>query len=316
MKFKKIVLYDLKADPTEKEFINNLKKYTESVEIVFAKKEYSKELKLSNLINADAFISRLFDDYDDVLFEKSNLKYIGAMHTDISHFNLKLLKKKGVTLTNVAGYSTEAVAELTISALLNISRRTYDAMNFVKKGNWGFEKFMGWELKGKTLGIIGLGRIGSRVAEIAVSLGMNVVYFSNDRKPKQEKIGIRFLGLIDLIKQSDVISLHCSLNDETKNILNKSNMKFMKKGFVLLNSARSELVDLDILYNLCKQNKISAWLEAIEDEEIREKFKTLDNIYLTPHFGWMTKEAQRKLREMTLNNIKAYLEGNLTNKII
>ena len=145
---------------------------------------------------------------------------------------------------------------------------------------------------------------------------MNVVYFSNDRKPKQEKIGIRFLGLIDLIKQSDVISLHCSLNDETKNILNKSNMKFMKKGFVLLNSARSELVDLDILYNLCKQNKISAWLEAIEDEEIREKFKTLDNIYLTPHFGWMTKEAQRKLREMTLNNIKAYLEGNLTNKII
>ena len=316
MKFKKMVLYDLRSDPIEKEFVDNLKRYTESVKIVFAKKEYSKELKLSDLINADAFISRLFDDYDDFLFEKSNLKYIGAMHTDISHFNLKLLKKKGTTLTNCSGYSTEAVAELTISALLNISRRTYDAMNFVKKGNWGFEKFMGWELKGKTLGIIGLGKIGGRVAEIAMSLGMNVVYFSHSRKLKQEKTGIQFSDLTNLIKQSDVISLHCSLNDETKNIFNRSNMKFMKEGAILLNSARSELVDLDILYNLCKQNKISAWFEAIENEKIREKFKTLDNIYLTPHFGWMTREAQQKLREMTLNNIEAYLKGNSMNKIV
>ena len=311
-----MVLYDLKSDPIEKKFVDSLKRYTESIEIVFAKKEYSKELKLVDLINADAFISRLFDDYNDSLFEKSNLKYIGAMHTDISHFNLKLLKKKGITLTNVAGYSTEAVAELTISALLNISRRTYDAMNFVKKGNWGFEKFMGWELKGKTVGIIGLGRIGSRVAEIAMSLGMNIVYFSHDRKPEQEKTGMQFLDITNLIKQSDVISLHCSLNDETKNILNESNMKFMKKGSILLNSARSELVDLDTLYNLCKQNKISAWFEAIEDERTRKKFKILDNIYLTPHFGWMTKEAQQKLREMTLNNIEAYFKGNAINKIV
>jgi len=316
MKFKKIVLYDLKSDPIETEFINSLKEYAESVEIVFAEKEYSRELKPSDLMNADAFISRLFDEYDNSLFEKSSLKYIGAMHTDISHFNLELLKQKGITLTNVAGYSTEAVAELTISALLNISRRTHDAMNFVKKGNWGFEKFMGWELKGKTLGIIGLGRIGSRVVEIAMSLGMNVVYFSHGRKLRQEKDGIQFLNLIDLIKQSDVISLHCSLNDETKNILNESNMKFIKKGSVILNSARSELVDLDVLYNLCKQNKISVWFEAIEDEKIRKKFKILDNIYLTPHFGWMTKEAQRKLREMTLNNIKAYFKGDSINKII
>jgi phosphoglycerate dehydrogenase-like enzyme len=303
MKFKKIILYDLKSEPLEKDFIDKLKKFAESVKIVFAEKEYSRGLKLSDVKDADALITRLFDFYDDSLFEDSNLKYIGAMHTDTSHFNIKILNKKGIALTNVPGYATEAVAELTISALLNISRQTHDAMNFVKQGKWGFEEFMSWELKGKTLGIIGLGRIGTRVAEIAKGFGMKIVHYTPSKKSEKN-----FLELNKLLKQSDVVSLHCTLTDETKNILNKSNLRLMKQGSVLLNSARSELVDLDALYGLCKQKKIFAWFEAIEEKEIRKKFSKLDNVYLTPHFGWMTKEAQQRLKEITLNNIKSYLE--------
>ena len=231
------------------------------------------------------------------------------MHTDISHFNLDILSEKEITLTNIPGYATEAVAELTISALLNISRQTHNAMNFVKNGNWGFEKFLGWELKGKTLGIIGLGQIGNRVAEIAECFGMKVVHYTSSKKDKN------FLELNNLLKQSDVVSLHCPLKDETECILNKSNLKLMKKGSVLLNSARSELVDLDVLYELCKQNRISAWFEAIEEKEIRDKFNQLDNIYLTPHFGWMTKEAQTRLKNLALNNVKSFLEGKTENKI-
>ena len=309
MKFKKLVLYDLKSEPLEKEFVDKLNEFAESVKIVFAEKEYSKSLKLSDLKDADALITRLFDFYDESLFTESNLKYIGAMHTDISHFNLDVLNKKGITLTNIPGYATEAVAELTISALLNISRQTHDAMNFVKNGNWGFERFLGWELKGKTLGIIGLGKIGSRVADIAKCFGMKIVHYTPSKKDKN------FLELDDLLKQSDVVSLHCTLNDKTQCILNKSNLKLMKKGSVLLNSARSELVDLDTLFELCKQNKISAWFEAIEEKEIRDKFNQLDNLYLTPHFGWMTKEAQNRLKNITLNNIKSFLEGKTENKI-
>ncbi len=311
MRFKKIILYDLKSKPLEKEFIDKLKEFAESVEIVLAEGEYGKALKPSHLEGADALVTRLFDCYDDSLFEKSYLKYIGAMHTDVSHFNVPLLNKKGITLTNVPGYATEAVAELTFSALLAISRQMNDAMNFVKEGKWGFERFMGWELKGKTLGIIGLGRIGSRVAEIAKGFEMNIIYYSEHRKA----VPYKFTDLNDLLKQSDVVTLHCNLTDETANILNKSNLKFMKKDAVLLNSARAELVDMEALFELCKQKKIFAWFDELQDKEWRDKFRKLDNAYLTPDFGWMTKEAQKRVREMTLSNIKSFLERKPTNKV-
>ncbi|MCD6381376.1 MAG: hypothetical protein J7L43_00145 [Candidatus Aenigmarchaeota archaeon] len=311
MKFEKIVLYDLKSKPLEKEFVDKLKQFAESVKVVFAEGEYLKALKLSDLEGADALITRLFDFYDDSLFGNSKLKYIGAMHTDVSHFNIQILNRKGITLTNIPGYATEAVAELTISSLLNISRQTHDAMNFVKQGNWGFEKFLGWELKGKTLGIIGLGRIGSRVAEIAQGFGMNIIYYSKNKKD----VSYQFVELNDLLRQSDVVSLHCNLTDKTKNILNKTNLKLMKQGAVLLNSARMELVDLEALYELCKERKIFVWFDELQDEEWRDKFRKLDNVYLTPDYGWMTKEAQQRVREMTLNNIKSFLEGNPINKV-
>ncbi|MEW6295178.1 MAG: 2-hydroxyacid dehydrogenase [Candidatus Diapherotrites archaeon] len=306
MKFRKIVLYDLKQKPLEKEFIKRLKEFTNSMKVVFADAEYARTLKPTDLIGADALVTRIFDYYDISLFENTKIRYIGAMHTDISHFDKDFLNKKGITLTNVPDYATEAVAELTISALLNISRQSHDAMNFVKQGKWGFEKFLSWELKGKTIGVIGLGRIGTRVAEIAKSFGMNVIYNSKSQKEGPYK----FLGLNDLLKQSDVVSLHCPLTDETKNILNKNNLKFLKKNAVLLNSARMELVDLKELYKLCRQKKIFVWFDELQDKNWRNKFRKLNNVYLTPDYGWMTKEAQERVREITLGNVKSYLENS------
>ncbi len=315
-KFRKLILYDLKSEPLEKEFVDKLRKYTDSIKIVYAPKEYSGSLKLSDISGADCLITRLFDYYDGALFRDSRLKYIGAMHTDFSHFNLKLFKRQNIVLTNVPGYATEAVAELTISALLNISRQTHNAMNFVKQGGWGFERFIGWELKGKILGVIGLGKIGSRVAEIAQALGMKVIYHSSTRNLSLEKQGMEYVTLNELLKKSDVVSLHCPLFEKTKQILNNSNLRLMKNNSILLNSARSELVDLDALYGLCKQKKISAWFEAIEGSKTRSKFRKLDNVYLTPHFGWMTKEAQQRLREITLNNIESFLKGKPQNRVV
>ncbi|MDD4333138.1 MAG: 2-hydroxyacid dehydrogenase [Patescibacteria group bacterium] len=316
MKFNKIILYDLKSKPLEDEFINKLKEYAVRVEIIFAEKEYAQSLKPEDAKGADAIITRLLDFYADKIFTRGTLKFITTMHTDFSNFKLALLRQNGITLSNVPGYSTEAVAELTVSALLNISRRTHDAMNFVKQGNWGFEKFMGWELKGKTLGIIGLGKIGGRVAEICQCFGMNIVYFSKVRKSDSEQKGIKFAELDVLLRESDAISLHCSLNNETEQILNKARLQLMKPGAVLLDPGRSELVDLEAVFELCKEKKIYAWFEAIEDKNIRDKFGVLDNVYLTPHFGWMTEEAQWRLREITLSNIKAYLDDSPVNRII
>ncbi len=313
MKFRKLAFYDLKSDPLEKEFIEKLKQFAKEVKIVLAEKEYTRGIRQEDLHGADAFVTRLFDFYDDSLFMNRTLKYIGAMHTDYSHFNLDLLKSWNITLTNVPDYCTEAVAELTISTLLNISRKTHDAMNFVKQGNWGFEKFMGWELKGKTLGIIGLGRIGSRVTEIANTLGMKVIYYSPHKKITSKA---KYVELDELLSRSDVVSLHCILSKDTKNLLDGGRLNLLKHGAVLLNSARSELVDLDAAYQLCSKGRTVAWVEAIVDEEWREKLSKLDNVYLTPHFGWMTREAQRNLREITLDNIKSYLEGRPKNRVV
>ncbi|MBC8495688.1 D-2-hydroxyacid dehydrogenase [archaeon] len=283
---------------------------TEELKIVYGEKEYCNSLKKEDFQGAEALVLRLFENYEKGFFDNTNLKYIGTTHTDVSHFNLEEMNRNKITLTNVPGYSTEVVAELTISALLNISRRTHDAMNFVKQGNWGFESFMGWELKGKTLGVIGLGNIGRRIAEIALGLGMKVVHFS-----RSEKDGFKLVTLDELLKTSDVISLNCALNKNTEQILNKEKLSLIKKGTVLLNPGRSELVDLDTVFKLCEEKCLSAWFEAIEEQEIRNNFGKLDNIYLTPHFGWMTLEAQNNLREITLKNIQTFLNGNVQNKV-
>jgi len=303
-KFNKLVLYDLKSKPLEKEFITQLKKYAKEIKFIFADAEYQRSLKLSDLDDADALITRIFDHYDKSIFAKSNLKYIGTMHTDKSHFNPKTIGAKKITLTNVPGYATEAVAELTFSALLNITRQTTDATNFVKSGKWGFQGFLGTELKGKTLGIIGLGKIGLRVAELADAFEMNIIYYS---KTKHTNVKYKFVDLKKLLKQSDVITLHCKFNNETKNIINKGNIKLLKDNAILLNSSRMELVDLQAVYDMCKKKKLYAWFDELQDVNWRKKFNELNNVYLTPDFGWMTKEAQQRVRDITLYNIKDYL---------
>lgn len=309
MKFKKLVLYDLQEGSFEPSFIEQLKKYSESISVVYSKGDYTKTLAKKDLEGADALITHAFDHYDASLLSESSLQYIGAAHTDVSGFPIEVLKKKNITVTNVPDYSTEAVAELTISALLNITRKTFHAMQKVKNGGWGPERLMGWELKGKTIGIVGMGNIGNRVAEIAEAFGMNVVYYSRTKKESTENKGWKFCPLEELLKKSDVVTLHCPLSNETKNILNKERIEMLKRGAVILNSARSELVDLDVVYKRCEEKSLEAWFEAIEEESVRKKFQKLETVYLTPHYGWLTQEAQVRLRESVIKNMQLFLEG-------
>jgi glycerate dehydrogenase len=133
---------------------------------------------------------------------------------------------------------------------------------------------------------------------------MNIIYYSKQK----ENLPYEFVEPNDLLKKADVVTLHCNLTEETKNILNRSNLKLMKQGAILLNSARMELVDLDALYELCRQRKIFVWFDELQDEGWRAKARNLDNVYLTPDYGWMTREAQERVREMTLNNLRSFLE--------
>jgi len=312
MKFKKLVLYDLKPEPLEKEFVNQLKEFADSVEVVFAEREFSKALKPKHLIGTDAFVTRLFDDFPKELFENSSLRYIGTMHTDSSHFDLQQLKRKGIALCNVPRYATEAVAELTFSVLLNISRQTHDALNFVKEGKWGFEHFMGWELKGKTLGIVGLGAIGSRVAELGLGFGMEVCYYSLEKERKD----LQYCGLDELLKKSDVVSIHCNFSEKSRNLLDRERIALLRKGTVLLNPSRHEICDLKAVFERAEKGELFAWFEDIEDAKLRKRFLATKNIFLTPNYGWMTGEAQQNLKRITVENMKAFLEGKTENRIV
>ena len=315
MKFKKLVLYDLKQKPLEREFVGALKETADELKIVFAEKEYACALQSGHLAGADALIVRLFDDYPNRLLDNGALRYIGTMHTAYGHFGQGFLKKKGITLCNVPRYATESIAELEFSVLLNTARQTCEALDFVRAGKWGFEGFSGWELQGKTIGIIGLGAIGCRIAEIASAFGMNVCYYSRTRKLGWEHKGVRYRELDDLLRKSDVISLNCELNEQTKKILNKERVAMLKRGAVLLNPSPHQLCDLNAVFSAAKKGKIFAWFEDIEDQKARKKLLKAKNILLTPNYGWMTVEAQQNLRKITIGNIKSFLAGKPQNKI-
>lgn len=315
MKFKKIVFYDLRHNQAEEGFLTRLGELSEGLQVVLADAEYMRQLPEEAMQEADALITRVVDHYPERLFSGSALKYIGTMHTDVFHFDVDMLRRKHITLTHVPSYAACAVAELTFGVLIDIYRRISQAQHFVRQGGWGFEEFMGRELHGKSLGVVGLGAIGYKVAQIGQAFGMQVFYVSRSRKAEFEEAGIRFMQLPELVKNCDVISLHCSLSAQTRGIMNSSFINAMSEGAVLLNASRGELVDIKACYERCRKGEIAVWFDELQDAEWRERFKTLANAYITPDFGWWTAEAQCRLTEVTIENARAFLEGRYENAV-
>lgn len=315
-KFKKLVLYDFKQDPLDTAFVRNLASFANEVKIVLAEGEYQNRIKKADLIGADALISRVFERYPEGFFDDTSLRYIGVTHTDVSDLNLGELKAQNITLTHTPAYSTRAVAELTIGILICIMRRIPEALKFVRAGNWGFDPFLGSELSGKTLGIVGLGAIGAQVARLAMAFEMKVLYYSRTRRPDQESLGISFVQMSELLDRSQAISIHCPLTEETTSMLTAEHVRQLKPGTILLNPSRPELFDLAALSNRCADSNLFVWFDELQNREWRHKFMGMDNIYLTPDFGWWTKEAQERNRDCTLDNIKAYLAGKPKNTIL
>lgn len=304
MAFDKIVLYDFEENPLEDNFLDKLREKAEELDIVYTEGDYTEKLSPEHLKGADALISRVFDDYPEELFEKSNLEYVGVMATDSSHYPKECLRNNDITLKHVPEYATESVAELTISMLLNLSLRNLESMDFVREGKWDIGPFQGKELRGKTIGIIGLGRIGFRVAELAEAFGMDIIYYSRSEKDWAAEKGYGYVNMEELCKKSDVVSLHCSLNPETRNILSSRRLEMLKEGAIVLNAAREELQDVRKTIELCEKDKIKAWFDALEDEEERQEILETENALLTSHSGCATKEAQRRLKKRTIENIE------------
>jgi len=253
-----------------------------------------------------------------VLDAAEKLQAIGCFCIGVNQVNLKAATSKGVVVFNAPYSNTRSVAELVIGLSIVLIRRIIDKNKAAHEGIWMKEAKGSYELRGKTLGIVGYGNIGSQVSVMAESLGMKVIYYDVVTKlPLGNALQIKHLK--DLLSQSDIVTLHVPETAQTKNLINKTNIKFFKKGSILLNYARGEVVDLDVLRKALVDGQLSgAAIDVFpwEPEKNGDRFQTplqdLPNVILTPHIGGSTEEAQENIGEDVSNKMVQYLERGIT----
>jgi len=303
----------------------------------------SEELGLQNS-NPDAVVISIFADSKvsaKVMDTMPNLKLIATRTTGYDHIDLKAATERGITVVNVPAYGEETVAEYAFALLLTLSRKVREAASAVSVAQVDTAALCGFDLGGKTFGVVGCGRIGQHAARIAKGFGMDVIAY--DPYPNQEKaqeIGFTFVDLPELMQRSDVISLHAPATKENHHLINAEALAHTKPTAVLVNTARGELLDttalvqalsnntlagaaLDVLEFealLQRDNAIKAAAEAISHEEAQAvldilSLRAMPQVVITPHNAFNTREAVDRIRQTTIQNITDYFKGHTPNKI-
>lgn len=246
------------------------------------------------------------------------LKYIGVLATGYNIIDTDYAKSKGIIVTNIPAYSTDSVAQMTFAHILNITNRIEHYADQTRKGQWSRSKdFCYWdtplvELAGKTIGIVGLGAIGLKVARVALEFGMDVFAFTSKNAADLPE-GIRKTTLEGLLAISDVLTLHCPLNNETRKMINAESLSKMKKGAILINTGRGPLVDEQAVADALESGQLGAYgtdVMSAEPPAIDNPILKAPNAYVTPHVAWATFEARMRLMGIAVNNVKTFIEGN------
>lgn len=242
-----------------------------------------------------------------------NIKYIGVLATGYNVVDIDEASKRGIVVTNTPAYGTDAVAQMVFALLLQITNHVSHHDKEIKNGRWKREdEWCFWdmplmELKGKTMGIIGFGAIGKKVAEIAKVFDMNVLYTSS----RDGKID-------EVLRGSDIISLSCPLTDQTQGIINKDSISKMRDGAIIINTARGGLIVEEDLRDALNRGKIwAAAVDTVSVEPIEDDNPLLSakNITITPHIAWAPVETRARLMEIAVNNLKCFINGEIINKV-
>lgn len=240
--------------------------------------------------------------------------------TGYNNIDLDAAKKKGITVCNIPAYSTERVAHTVIMIILNFASTMQQQIGMLAKGNRSnFTKYLQvshTEVNGKTLGVVGAGHIGMEVIKVAKALGMNILVHT--RTPKADGDGIRYVSLDELLENSDYISLHCPLNDQTKHLINKETISKMKPNAVIVNTGRGPLInEKDLCEALAAKRIAGAGLDVQEVEPPAEDspLYTLDNVIITPHMGWKGLETRQRLVGIIRDNVQAFFKGEPINVV-
>jgi lactate dehydrogenase-like 2-hydroxyacid dehydrogenase len=291
----------------------NLESLTDKMILISADSKYLK----NELKDTDCLLVYFNKADKEMIDAAPNLKYIGALATGVGKIDIKYASSRGIIVTNIPGYSTESVAELVFAVLLENLREISRAKMESKKGNRSELGFYAREIKGKYFGVLGLGRIGHRVAQIAQGFGADVHYWSKHRKESAEKEGIKYSPIEEVLKQADILSIHFALNDETNDIINKERVDMIKKGAIVINTAPMELINFDALKNRLKAKDITFIFDHTDLGDITEKslkeLQKYENCITYPVLGYISNEARIAKQEIFVNNIKSFLNGKPMN---
>lgn len=277
----------------------------------------------------DAEIVSLFVDSTvdkNVLDSLPNLRFLATRSTGYDHIDLEYAKEKDIKVSNVPGYGAHTVAEFAFGLLLNLSRKIlYANKNILELGSLNFTPAMGgFELSGKTLGVIGTGRIGKTVVRIAVGFGMKVLAY--DPYPDTafaKEMNFEYKSLNDVLSGADIVTLHAPCTESDRHLINRENIYLMKRGTYFINTARGELVDTEALvWGLKEGIIVGAGLDVLEEErimknsdqkdkiiELNKELIKMPNVIVTPHIAFFTKEAIAEIHKVTIDNIKSFLAG-------
>ncbi len=251
-----------------------------------------------------------------------NLRYIGVLATGYNIVDVAAAKASGIIVTNIPTYGTDAVAQFAFALLLEVCHHVGHHAQTVREGEWSAcPDFCYWhhpliELAGKTMGLIGFGRIGQRTGEIARAFGMKVLAFDEYPNKAFEKEGISYTTLDTLLAESDVVSLHCPLTDRNRGMINRESIARMKDGAILINTSRGPLVDEAALAEALDSGKLkAAAVDVVSTEPIRPENPLLKarNMLVTPHIAWAPKEARSRLLDIAVENVRAFLAGTPVN---
>lgn len=330
-----IIFYDTRN--FERDFFE--KELYDKFNLIFKEHSITENKELNNLEENAQIISvfTISEVNNEVLKRFKNLKLILTRSVGYNHIDIDYCNQKGIIVANTPHYGDYTVAEFSFGILLNIARKICIGEKELKQGETEIENF-GIELYNKTIGIIGTGAIGSKSVKIAKGFSMNVICFDKiENKELIDKYNIKYTDLETLCKLSDIIMIHAPLTPSTYHLINRDNINLMKENTIIVNTARGEIIDTEALYDALIENKIkAAALDVLEFEEIlsnkppgdninfknlrisliNSKLLKLKNVTATPHIAYDTKEAIQRILDLTILNLKEYLEKKqLKNKV-
>lgn len=333
----KIVYFDVET--YEEEFLKEKNQGNNYVLV----KEPLNDLEPINPEYTDADIISVFTTSrvnKNVLKQFKNLKLITLRSVGFNHIDIEYCKEHNIIVENSPAYGNQSVAEFALALLLNVTRKVTVSYSEYKNARISAASLMGEELCGKNVGIVGLGKIGSAFAKIAYGLGMNILgYDKYENEDLKKNYNVQYVDFDTLLKDSDFISIHAPMNKENYHMFNSESFEKMKDTAILINTGRGELIDTAALFNALVSNKIAgAGLDVLENEQtmtdfdymiglnrldkltleqtvINSKMFQLDNVILTPHIAYNTKEAIKRILNTTMSNIEAFMQNKIQNSV-